>query len=76
MNKSLFLAVALALASPAAALAESGNPDQQDACRPDVRKFCYKIRPEEGDGAYLACLQQNRAKLSVKCRQVLEGFGL
>jgi hypothetical protein len=72
-------AVALSLAflslSGAAAFA-GGTQEQEDACRPDVRKFCHKIAPDAGDGAFLACLQENRAKLSKPCRQMLESNGV
>jgi hypothetical protein len=63
----------LAVASPAFA---GGTPEQEDACRPDVRKLCHQIQADAGDNAFLACLQANRARLSVKCRQVLESHGM
>jgi hypothetical protein len=75
MRKALVLAMTLMAAAPSFAQAQTGSADQQDACRPDVRRFCYKVRPEQGDGAFLDCLRQNREKLSPKCRQVLESFG-
>jgi hypothetical protein len=55
--------------------ASSGTPEQQAACRPDVRKFCRKVAPGSGDMAYLACLKTNRAKLSKACRTMLESHG-
>ncbi|WP_294540695.1 cysteine rich repeat-containing protein [uncultured Rhodoblastus sp.] len=66
----------LLLAAAAPALAGSGTAEQQDACRPDVRRFCHKIRADAGDGEFLACLQANRARLSVNCRAVLESHGM
>jgi hypothetical protein len=75
MKIGLFLLpLLLSVASPA--FAASGTTEQQDACRPDVRRFCHQIRPDAGDGAFLTCLQANRARLSVKCRNVLEGNGV
>jgi cysteine rich repeat protein len=55
--------------------AASGTPDEQDACRPDVRKFCHKLKETDGDDAFLKCLQDNRAKLSTPCRTLLESHG-
>jgi hypothetical protein len=59
-----------------AALAQSGTPQEQAACRPDVRRYCYKVHESEGSGAYLQCLQEHRAKLSSRCRAVLESHGV
>jgi len=55
------------------ASAESGTPEQQAACRPDVRRFCHKIPEGAGDQAFEDCLQANRDKLSPKCKRVLAG---
>jgi hypothetical protein len=57
------------------ALAVSGTPEEQAACRPDVRKFCSKVPPNADDSAYLACLENNRDKLSIKCLNVLMDHG-
>jgi hypothetical protein len=57
------------------ALAQSGSPDQQEACRPDVRKFCHKLKEADGDSAFVECLKANRAKLSKPCRTMLESNG-
>ena len=58
------------------AMAQSGTPEEQAACRPDVRRFCYKIRESDGSNAYLQCLQQHRERLSPRCRAVLESHGV
>jgi hypothetical protein len=58
------------------ATAQSGTPEEQAACRVDVRKFCYKVKEAEGTNAYLQCLQEHRAKLSASCRAVLENHGV
>jgi len=57
------------------ALAESGTPKEQDACRPDVRRFCHMIKEQDGDDAFLACLELHRDELSVACRNVLKDHG-
>ena len=57
------------------ALAESGTPKEQDACRPDVRRFCHMIKEQDGDDAFLACLELHRDQLSQPCRAVLQDHG-
>ena len=57
------------------ALAESGTPKEQDACRPDVRRFCHMIKEQEGDEAFLGCLKLHRDDLSQACRSVLQDHG-
>jgi len=66
----------LSFASVAAvAWADSGTPEEQDACRPDVRRFCSKVDPNGGDTAFLACLENHRDQLSAKCLAVLIDHG-
>jgi len=57
------------------ALADSGTPKEQDACRPDVRRFCHMIKEQDGDEAFLACLELHRDDLSEACRNVLKDHG-
>jgi hypothetical protein len=57
------------------ALAQSGTPDEQAACRADVRKFCSKTSEAEGSNAFLQCLQAHKARLSKNCLAVLEKHG-
>jgi hypothetical protein len=76
MAKEIRLILLLLLAAAPPAFAASGTAEQQDACRPDVRRFCHQVRADAGDNAFLACLQANRARLSVNCRTVLEGHGM
>jgi hypothetical protein len=75
MKIRLIVLQLLLFAAPPA-FAASGTTEQQDACRPDVRRFCHQIRADAGDGAFLACLQSNRARLSANCRAVLESHGM
>jgi hypothetical protein len=73
--RKIFLAVALLILS-SSAMAQQGTPEEQAACRPDVRRFCYRINPSQGSTAYLSCLQEHRVKLSTRCRAVLERHGV
>ena len=53
-----------------------GTAEEQAACRRDTRKFCRHVKPDDGSSAFLACLQENRAKLSKACNGVLESHNL
>jgi hypothetical protein len=69
-------AVALGALSTTATAQFSGTPAEQAACRPDVRRFCYKVPENQGANAFLQCLQEHRNRLSAGCRNVLEGHGV
>lgn len=60
--------MAFLLAAPEAAFAQ-GTPQQRAACRPDVAKFC-KGKGED-PGVLLQCLEDNKDKISEKCRKVI-----
>jgi hypothetical protein len=58
-----------------AAFAQQGGTEQEKAaCSPDVKKLCVAVI-DQGDLAILGCLQQNRAKISKACDQVLVNHG-
>jgi hypothetical protein len=50
-----------------------GTPAEQAACAPDSSRFCKDAEPDSL--RVLACLQRNKAKISVACRKVLESHG-
>lgn len=68
MARILFIIPFVLLAS--AASAQQG----QDACARDVSRFC-RAHMNDGDMAILACLKQNRARLSKPCAKVLTDHG-
>ena len=75
--RKLFLALSLlsiAASSDAFAQQRSGTPDEQKACARDVQRFCRAVI-DQGDFTILACLQQNRPKISPSCNQVLKNHG-
>jgi len=78
MRKSFFVAALLALSVSAGAVAQQqqhgGTPDEQKACAHDVQKFCRAVM-NDSDITVLNCLQQNRAKLTKACDQVLVSHG-
>ena len=75
--RKFFLALvlmSLPVSTGAVAQQRSGTPEEQRACSRDVQRFC---RPaiDQGDFTVLACLQQNRPKLTRACEQVLRNHG-
>jgi len=68
MARILFLIPFLVMAS--AASAQQGH----DACARDVSRFC-RAQMNDGDQVVLACLKQNRGRLSRACQQVLTSHG-
>ena len=63
-------AAALALALSSSFALAQGTPQQRAACRPDVTKFC-KGKGED-PGVLLTCLEDNKDKISEKCRKVID----
>jgi hypothetical protein len=60
---------------PLALLASAASAQQgHDACARDVSRFC-RAQINDGDQVVLACLQQNRARLSRACAKVLTDHG-
>ena len=70
MTRFLFVVSVLLCASSASAQQQPGH----DACARDVSRFCRAVM-NNGDGAVLACLKQNRTKLSKGCDKVLTEHG-
>lgn len=65
------LVLLILIAAPGAAVAQhAGTPQQQAACRPDVRRFCRGLND---DYAIADCLRSHAARLRRICRDVIEG---
>jgi hypothetical protein len=74
MRKFFLALILLSLPVCSGAIAEparSGTPEEQKACNRDVQRLCRPVI-DQGDFTILACLQQNRPKLSPACAQVLK----
>src|SRR5215813_8010122 len=72
--KSAALAFALVIAGIAQASADNGPTMQEKmACRADAEAFCSQFIGKAPQ--MRACLEQNKAKLSTPCRQVVEAHG-
>jgi hypothetical protein len=72
-----FLALSLlsvSVSTGALAQQQRGTAEEQAACTRDVQRFCRPVI-DQGDFTVLACLQQNRPKLSKACDQVLKSHG-
>jgi len=77
MHKFFLPLVLLTLSISSAAVAQqqrSGTPEEQAACSRDVQRYCRPVI-DQGDFTVLACLQQNRPKLTKACDQVLKNHG-
>jgi Cysteine rich repeat len=68
MVRILFLIPFVVIATGASA--QQGH----DACARDVTRHCRAVM-NDGDQVVLACLKQNRAKLSKACDKVLTDHG-
>jgi uncharacterized low-complexity protein len=75
MTFRAILISAILMGVSTAAIAQMGSPQEQTACRADVRRFCHKLKETEGSNAFVQCLQGHRDKLSARCRAVLESHG-
>jgi hypothetical protein len=67
------VAISVGLITPSA-FAQGAGPHERDACTRDVSRFC-RGQMNDGDSVVLACLKQNRAKLSKGCAKVLTDHG-
>ena len=78
MRKFLFALTLVSVSVSTGAIAQqqqrSGTAEEQAACSRDVQRFCRPVI-DQGDFTILACLQQNRPKLTPACNQVLKNHG-
>ncbi len=75
MTRFLFIVPFLVMVTAGlvtAASAQSGRPDP--GCARDVSRHCRAVM-NDGDMAVLACLKQNRPRLSKACEKVLTDHG-
>jgi hypothetical protein len=68
MSRFLFIVPLILITSSASA--QQGH----DACARDVSRHCRAVM-NNGDSAVLACLKQNRSRLSKACDKVLTDHG-
>jgi CHASE3 domain sensor protein len=70
MARFVLIIPLVAMASAAAAQQQQGH----DACARDVTRHCRAVM-NNGDQIVLACLKQNRARLSRACDKILTEHG-
>ena len=70
MTRFLFVIPLVLIASGTSAQQRQGH----DACARDVSRFC-RAQMNDGDQIVLACLQQNRARISKACQQIMASHG-
>ena len=66
MRRFFVALILLSVPVSTSALAHSGTEQDEKACAPDVKRFCRKL-VDQGDFTVLACLKENRPKLSTAC---------
>jgi hypothetical protein len=77
MRKYLLALALSSLAFSTASYADNGGrgtPEEQKACTRDVQRHCRAVI-DQGDFTVLACLKENRAKISQACNLVLKTHG-
>ena len=74
MTKILFVIPLVLITSAATAQSPQERQKGHDACSRDVSRYC-RAHMQEGDQVVLACLKQNRAKISKGCQQMLASHG-
>ena len=76
MRKSSLALILLSLSDSTGAIADQqrGTAEEQAACTRDVQRYCRPVI-DQGDFTILACLKENRPKLSTACDQVLKNHG-
>jgi len=74
MHKFFMALILLSVPLSTGALAHSGTDQEEKACTRDAQRFCSKLM-DQGDFTILACLKENRAKISAACRDVLVSHG-
>ena len=73
MRRFLLIVAVIPMAVLSSAASAQQQPGQ-DACARDVSRHCRKVM-NDGDQAVLACLKQNRSKISKGCDKVLTDHG-
>ena len=73
MRKLLVALTLLSASVSTVAFAQQGRgtESEQKACTRDVQKYCRPVI-DQGDFTILACLKENRAKISQACDLVLK----
>ena len=74
MAKFVLIVPLMMVASILVDLSASAQRLGQDACARDVSRHCRAVM-NAGDQVVLACLKQNRARISRACQKILADHG-
>ena len=74
MSKISFVFLSALMASQVLLSPQASAQQGHDACARDVTRHCRAVM-NDGDQVVLACLKQNRARLSKACDKVLTDHG-
>ena len=72
VGKRYFVVPLILMVSSASA--QTQKKEGHDECARDVSRYC-RAQMQDGDQIILACLKQNRAKISKGCQQMLASHG-
>jgi hypothetical protein len=75
MSRIVLIAISAMVLGYGTARAQSGTPQEQNACSHDASRLCRK-QMADGDNAVQQCLQQNRERLGRACRKVFQDHGM
>jgi hypothetical protein len=75
VKKVLLLSLIASAIATHAIAQDKSRASQEQACGRDASRFCKRVL-DQGDMTVLACLQQNRTKLSQACQKVLRDNGV
>ncbi|KRR28722.1 MULTISPECIES: hypothetical protein [Bradyrhizobium] len=72
MTKILFVIPLILMASSVSA--QTQKREGHDECARDVSRYC-RAQMQDGDQVILACLKQNRSRISKACQRKLASVG-
>jgi hypothetical protein len=75
MRRVIPLAISVLILGCCNAGAQSGTPEERNACSRDASRLCRKVL-NDGDNAVQQCLQQHRTQLSRACSKVFQSHGM
>ncbi|MFY9956593.1 hypothetical protein [Bradyrhizobium sp.] len=75
MSKIVLIALSVLVLGYSDACAQTGTPQERQACSRDASRLCRK-QMSEGDSAVQQCLQQQRDRLGRACRKAFEEHGM
>src|SRR3981081_3822514 len=71
----VLLAISMLVLGYCNAQAQSGTPQERNACSRDASRLCRR-QLGDGDTAVQQCLQQHREQLGHACRKVFQDHGM